>query len=146
MHGVMISVVFNGERYPGFARTKSAPRTISPPAAGTKSSLREDLDCLTLLIIKASQHDTDNIQNLPDEEAAAGEELDNAGNDLSGVDAVYTAEAAENQQAEEEGDETGTGGLITGAVRTAAHGVLCMGFWGLKKFFGAGQQGIARVG
>ena len=117
-----------------------------PGGTGTKSSLREDLDCLTLLIIKASQHDTDNIQNLPDDETAAGKELNDTGDDLAGVDAVYAAEAAENQQAEEEGDETGTGGLITGAVRTAAPGVLCMGFWGLKKFFGAGQLGLARVG
>ena len=76
------------------------------------------------------QRRCDSSHYLPDDETAAGAELDDAGDDLAGVDAVYAAEAAENQQAEEEGDETGTGGLITGAVRTAAHGVLCMGFWG----------------
>ena len=86
----------------------------------TKSSLREDLDGLTLLILKAAQHDENHINHLPDDETAAGAELDDAGDDLAGVDAVYAAETAENQQAEEEGDETGTGGFFV-AVLAAAH-------------------------
>ena len=138
---------YSGKRNPGSCGTgtKSGGAGRYLAVGKTISSLREDLDRPTLLIIKASQHDTNHIQNLPDKEAAASAELDDTSDDLAGVDAVHAAEAAENQQAEEEGDEAGTGGLITGAVGAAAHGVF-YGLLGLKKFLGADQLGIARVG
>ena len=79
-----------------------------------------DLDNLALLVIKTAQDDAEHINELPDKEPACGEELDGAGDDLAGVDAVHTAEAAEKQQAEQEGDETGTGGFFV-AVLAAAH-------------------------
>ena len=50
-----------------------------------------DLDDFTLLIIKAAQDDAEHIDELPDEESACGEELDGAGDDLAGVDAVNSA-------------------------------------------------------
>ena len=84
-----------------------------------------DLDRLTLLIIKAPQHDADDINYLPDEETAAGDKLDDAGDDLAGVDAMYTADATANQQAEQEAGETGTGGLAI-AVVAAAHSGMCV--------------------
>ena len=76
---------------------------------------------LTLFIIKTSQHDAEHINDLPDEESTAGQELDDTGDDLAGIDAVHTADAAADQQAEQEGDETGTGGFIVAVLAAAAH-------------------------
>ena len=103
-----------------------------------------DLDNLTLLIIKASEYNPDHINHLPDDETTAGQELNDTGDDLAGIDAVYTAHAAENQQAEEEGDEAGTGGFVVAVLAAAAHNSDCWVLW-LKKFFGAGLEGLAGV-
>lgn len=83
-----------------------------------------DLYRLTLLIIKATEDDADDINHLPDDETAAGHELEDTGDDLAGVDAVNATEATADEQAEQEAGETGTGGLV-GAVMAAAHSGIC---------------------
>ena len=55
-------------------------------------------DGFSLFVIETSENDADNINDLPDDESATGQELYNTGGDLTGVDAVYTAKSAENQQ------------------------------------------------
>ena len=135
-----------GRFYPGSTGTgKISGRAGRNLAVGkTISALRLDSDCLALFIVKASQNDANDIENLPDKEATASAELNNTGDDLAGINAVNTTDTAANQQAEEEGNETGAGGLVIDAVGAAAHGMLYGG--GLKKFFGACQLGLARVG
>ena len=87
-----------------------------------------DLDRLTLFIIKASQHDADDINYLPYEETAAGSKLDDTRDNLAGVDAVDAAKAAAYQHAEQEAGEAGTGGFAI-AVVAVAHSGVCV-FWG----------------
>ena len=114
----------SGKRNPGSACAEPGRNSAEPdeilPLARRNPRFRLDLDGLALLIIETTQHNAEYIDNLPDEEAATGEELDDTGDDLAGIDAVHTAYAAANQQAEQEGDETGTGGFIV-AVLAAAH-------------------------
>ena len=100
-------------------------RTISCLRQDDILACGSDLDRLTLLIIKTTQHDADDINNLPDKETTTCHELQDAGNDLAGVDAMHTANAAAYQQAEQEAGETGTGGLAI-AVVTAAHSGMCV--------------------
>lgn len=54
------------------------------------------------LVIKAAAKDADDINDLPDDESATGQELDDTGDDFSGVDAVHTAKAAEDEQGQQQ--------------------------------------------
>ena len=114
----------SGKRNPGSACAEPGRNPALPdeilPLARRNPRFRSDLDSLTFLIIKTAQHNAEHVDNLPDEEATTGEELDDTGDDLAGIDAVHAAYAAANQQAEQEGDETGTGGFVV-AVLAAAH-------------------------
>ena len=119
-----VNSAFTGKRNPGSACAEPGRNPALPdeilPLARRYPRWCSDLDSLTLLIIKTAQHNAEHIDDLPDDETADGEELDDTGDYLAGVDAVHTAEAAEKQQAEQEGDETGTGGFFV-AVLAAAH-------------------------
>ena len=97
-------------------------------------------DDFSFLVIEAAEDNADDINNLPDEEASTREELNDAGDDFAGVDTVHAAEAAADEHAEQEGDETGTSGLI-GAVFATVH----IGISGLEEFSGAGSEGFACV-
>lgn len=55
-------------------------------------------DDAPFLVVKAATEDTNDVDNLPDDESAAGQELDDTGDDLSGIDAVHTAKATEDEQ------------------------------------------------
>jgi hypothetical protein len=89
----------------------------------TISSLRSDSDRAAFLIIETAEDNPDNIDDLPDDEAAAGCKLEDAGDDFAGVDTVYPAKAAEKEKAEEEEDESGAGGAFF-AVIAGRHGEL----------------------
>lgn len=68
-------------------------------------------DGAALFVIEASQNDADDINNLPDNKTAAGQKLNNTGNDFAGIDAVNAAEAAKNEKGKQQGCESGTRGL-----------------------------------
>ena len=63
----------------------------------TISSLRSDSDRAALLVIEAAEDNPDDIDELPDDEAAACDKLEDAGDDFTGIDAVHPAEAAEKE-------------------------------------------------
>ena len=115
----------SGKRNPGSACAEPGRNPAEPdeilPLARRNPRFRSDLDGLALLIIETTQHNAEYIDNLPDEETATGAELDDTGDDLAGIDAVHAAYAAADQQAEQEGDETGTGGFIVAMLAAAAH-------------------------
>ena len=120
------SFPMTGKRYPALAGLDEIH------AARGRYLLRRRYPCYArtsnntpLLIIEAAQNNPDNIDELPDEETAGCEELDDACDDLAGIDAVYPAESAEDQQAEQEGDHSGARGLVPGTVWAAmVHGVI----------------------
>ena len=97
-------------------------------------------DVFSFLVVEAAEDNADDINNLPDEEAATSEELNDAGDDFAGVDTVHAAESAADEQAEQEGDETRTRRLV-GAVFATVH----IGISGLEEFSGAGSEGFACV-
>lgn len=97
-------------------------------------------DGFSFFVVEAAEDNADDINNLPDEEAATSEELNDAGDDFASVDTVHAAESAADEHAEQEGDETRTRRLV-GTVFATVH----IGISGLEEFSGAGSEGFARV-
>ena len=79
-----------------------------------------DLDDAALIIGESTEDNDEDVDNLPDQKTTAGAELNDAGDDLAGVDAVNAANAKANQQAEQECEETGTTGAEI-AARAVIH-------------------------
>ena len=66
-------------------------------------------DGTPFLVVKASQNDADDIYHLPNDKTTDGQELDDTGNNFTGIYTVYTTETAEKKQGKQQGGQTGTG-------------------------------------
>ena len=66
-------------------------------------------DNSALFVAERAAEDHDDVDDLPDDETAAGDELQDAGPNLAGIDAVDAAEADQDEQGKQEGLASGAG-------------------------------------
>lgn len=88
-----------------------------------------------MFIFEAAENKADDVNKLPDAEQTGCQKLDNTADNLTGIDAVYTAQAEEA----EEGEEKGRGAAQRGDV-IVAHIVVVMG--GMLLYYLASTAGL----